>query len=95
MRHAYGLAPLSRSGAAREAPAFTTGWTDRADRAELVDRLDAEAFFRMASRLLEENPPRTEDRRLIERVQQVGLFTRSDGPWLGGTKRCSAWSSMA
>ncbi len=84
VRHAYGLAPLSRSGGAREAPAFPTGCDDRADPAEMVDRLDAQAFFRMACRLLEDNPPRTDDRRLLERVHQVGLFTRSDEPWLGG-----------
>jgi hypothetical protein len=84
VQHGYGLAPLSRPSAAREALAVTSGGDDRAAPAELVDRLDAEAFFRMACRLLEDNPPRTEDRRLIERVNQVGLFTRCDDPWLGG-----------
>jgi hypothetical protein len=84
VRHGYGLAPLSRPSAPYDAPVASTRGDDPVAPAELVDRLDAEAFFRMACRLLEDNPPRTEDRRLVERVHQVGLFTRSDEPWMGG-----------
>jgi hypothetical protein len=80
----YGLAPLGRGPAPREATAIATGDDDHGSPAEQVDRLDAKAFFRMACRLLEDNPPRVEDRRLMERAHQIGLFTRSDDAWMGG-----------
>ena len=68
----------------RAATAIATGEDDHSSPAERVDRLDAKAFFRMACRLLEDNPPRVEDRRLMERAHQIGLFTRCDDAWMGG-----------
>ena len=78
----YRLAPLSRPWGAHEAPAVVTSGEDGSP-AELVDRLDARAFFRLACRLLEDNPPHTEDRRLIDRARQIGLLTPGNDPWMG------------
>ncbi len=50
--------------------------------AELVDRLDARAFFRLAGRLLADNPPRGRDRALVERARGLGFFT-DDEAWMG------------
>ena len=80
----YGLAPLGRRPAAEEATAIATGEDDHSSPAQRVDRMDAKAFFRMASRLLDDNPPYVEDRRLMERAHRIGLFTRSDDAWMGG-----------
>jgi hypothetical protein len=84
IQHRYGLAPLSRRSTAHEAAAFVTVEDDRTPPAELVDRLDARAFFHLACRLLVDNPPRTEDRRLMDRARQIGLLTRCDDAWMGG-----------
>jgi hypothetical protein len=79
----YSLAPLSRRQTAHEPTAVAAGEDDQSSPAQRVDRLGADAFFRLASRLLEDNPPRVEDRRLMERVHPVGLFSRSDDAWMG------------
>jgi hypothetical protein len=50
----------------------------------LVEKMDAQRFFGLAGRLVADNPPRTEDRRLMSRAQQIGLFTACDDPWMGG-----------
>jgi hypothetical protein len=84
IQRGYDLAPLSRRPAAHEAAAAVTHGDESSLPAQLVDRLDAKAFFRIACRLLEDNPPRTEDRRLMERAHQIGLLTRCDDAWLGG-----------
>ena len=80
----YSLAPLSRRQTAHEATAIAAGEDDQSSPVQRVERLDANAFFRIASRLLEDNPPRVEDRRLMERAHQVGLFSGSDDAWMGG-----------
>jgi len=51
---------------------------------ELVDRLDARAFFRLATRLLADNPPHAQDRGVMERARQLGLFTCGEDAWTGG-----------
>jgi hypothetical protein len=84
IQHAYGLAPLSRRSTAPGAAAIATSADDCAPPAERVDRLDARGFFGLACRLLDDNPPRTEDRRLMDRARQIGLLTRSDDAWMGG-----------
>jgi hypothetical protein len=84
IQRGFSLAPLSLRPTAHEAEATVTCGDDRASPVERVDRLDVEAFFRMACRLLEDNPPRTEDHRLMERAQRIGLFTRCDDAWMGG-----------
>ena len=74
---AYGLSPLG----GRRDPAAAG---DSAPPAELVDRLDARAFFRLVARLLVDNPPRTQDRGLMERVRRLGLFAGCEDAWMGG-----------
>ena len=56
---------------------------DLAPPAELVDRLDARSFFRLAGRLLADNPPRARDRALLKRARGLGLLTDHEAPWLG------------
>jgi hypothetical protein len=58
--------------------------TSGAPPVEQVDRMAARRFFRLALQLLEDNPPRTEDRRLMERARQVGLLTSAGDPWTAG-----------
>jgi hypothetical protein len=41
-------------------------------------------FFGLAFRLLTDNPPRTDDRRMMERARQVGLLTGGDQVWSTG-----------
>jgi hypothetical protein len=48
---------------------------------ERVDRMTARTFFGLALRLLADNPPRTEDRRLMDRAGQIGLFTPDGEAW--------------
>jgi hypothetical protein len=72
----YDLTPLS----GRSAPPSAG---DLAPPAELVARLDAPAFFRLAARLLADSPPRAEDRDVMERARRLGLFTGEDA-WMGG-----------
>jgi hypothetical protein len=84
IQRGYGLAPLTSRPRTQRAAAVVTSGEDARQPAELVDRLDARAFFRLACRLLEDNPPRTDDRRLMDRAHQVGLLTRGDDPWTGG-----------
>jgi hypothetical protein len=84
IQRGYDLAPLSGRAVAHDTAAIAAGGHDGSSPAELVDHLDAEMFFRIACRLLEDNPPRTEDRRVMERAHQIGLFTCSDDPWMGG-----------
>jgi hypothetical protein len=83
VQHGYGLAPLSRRSAAHEA-AVVVSEDDRPPPAELLDQLDPQAFFRLACRLIGDNPPRTEDRRVMDRARQIGLLTSGDDAWMGG-----------
>jgi hypothetical protein len=73
----YRLTPLSGRHASPSAG-------DPAPPAELVDRLDARAFFRLATRLLADNPPRAQDHDVMERARQLGLFTRGEDAWTSG-----------
>jgi hypothetical protein len=84
IQHGYDLAPLSRRSVAADAAATVTGGDDRKPPAEEIDELDAQAYFRLACRLLEDSPPRTEDRRLMDQAHQIGLLTHCDDPWMGG-----------
>jgi hypothetical protein len=43
--------------------------------------MTARTFFGLARRLLADNPPRTEDRGVMDRARQVGLFTAGGGAW--------------
>jgi hypothetical protein len=49
--------------------------------AERVDRMTARTFFAFALRLLADNPPRIEDRRVMARAQQIGLFAAGAAAW--------------
>jgi hypothetical protein len=51
---------------------------------ELVDRLDARAFFRLATRLLADNPPHAQDRNVMGRAGQLRLFTCGEDAWTAG-----------
>jgi hypothetical protein len=87
VQRGYGLTPLSRWPAIHETAAAPSTDADAANRpspAELVEKMDAQRFFGLAGRLVADNPPRTEDRRLMSRAQQIGLFTACDDPWMGG-----------
>ena len=87
VQRGYGLTRLSRWPAAHQAVAAPVSDTESVNNpqpAELVDQMDAHTFFHLACRLLAENPPRMEDRRLMSRAQQIGLFTSCDHAWMGG-----------
>jgi hypothetical protein len=71
----YGLTPL-------HGPGTPPAEGDPAPPAEQVDRLDARAFFRLAARLLADNPPRSRDRDVMERASALGLFTQDEGAWM-------------
>jgi hypothetical protein len=73
----YGLAPLG----GRRVMQLTGGSTPPA---EQVERLSARAFFHLASRLLADNPPRTQDRGVMERAELLGLFTGREAGWMRG-----------
>jgi hypothetical protein len=73
----YRLTPLGDRCAAPVA-------VDSAPPAEQVDRLDAPAFFRMAARLLADNPPCARDRDVMERARRLGLFSDAEVAWMGG-----------
>jgi hypothetical protein len=83
VEHGYGLAPLGRPATARAATAMPAHDAGGSPPAELIDRLDAEAFFGMARRLLADNPPRAEDRHVIDRARQAGLLTPCGDAWMG------------
>jgi hypothetical protein len=77
IQDSYGLA----SRYSRGDPAVAD---DSAPPADLVDRMDARSFFRLAGRLLTENPPRARDRDVVERARCLGLFaTCDDDAWIG------------
>lgn len=86
VQRGYGLTPLSRWPAAPPVAARVPGMeaASRPPPAELVDEMDARTFFRLASRLIADNPPRTADRPLLSRAQQIGLFNGCDHAWMGG-----------
>ena len=86
VQRGYGLTPLSRWPAAQPVAARLPGMeaANRPPPAELVDEMDAQTFFGLASRLLADNLPRTADRRMLSRAQQIGLFTGCDHAWMGG-----------
>jgi hypothetical protein len=73
----YRLTPLS----GRQAPPAAG---DSAPPPELVDQLDARAFFRLATRLLADNPPHEHDRGVMERARQLSLFTGGEDAWARG-----------
>jgi hypothetical protein len=46
-----------------------------------VERMSAQAFFAELSRLMGDNPPRLEDRPIVERMRSAGLLLASDDAW--------------
>jgi hypothetical protein len=46
-----------------------------------VERMDAATFFGELARLMHDNPPRLQDRRVIERMQRVGLVRDLGDGW--------------
>jgi hypothetical protein len=77
LENGYRLTPLHGSVAAPVAG-------DRSPPTDLADRLGARAFFRLAARLLVDNPPRAQDRGVMERAGALGLFADHDDAWMGG-----------
>ena len=73
----YRLTPLGGQCAAPVA-------VDSGAPAERVDRLDARAFFRLAARLLADNPPCAQDRDVMDRARRLGLFTDREDAWMEG-----------
>jgi hypothetical protein len=73
----YALTPLGGGCAAPVA-------ADTGSPAKRADRLEARAFFRLATRLLADNPPRAQDRDVMERARRLGLFTGGDAAWMAG-----------
>jgi hypothetical protein len=53
---------------------------------ERVDRMAARTFFGLAQRLLADNPPRTEDRRVLDRARRIGLLMPGDTVWTAGDR---------
>ena len=79
-------------GGRRPAPAATAAPRARADRTppvEQVERMDARTFFTELARLMRDNPPRLEDRPIVERMRRLGLLLEGDDDWarLGATLR--------
>jgi hypothetical protein len=46
-----------------------------------LERMDAETFFRELERLMHDNPPRLQDRLIIERMRRVGLLGGGEDGW--------------
>jgi hypothetical protein len=87
IERAYGLrslaAPVDHDAAV--APAPRGGEADLGPPpVERVDRMAARTFFALASRLLTDNPPRIEDRRVMDRAREIGLLIGGDQVWTGG-----------
>jgi hypothetical protein len=46
-----------------------------------VERMEPRAFFGLFARLLRDNPPRLEDRPMVDRMRALGLLTAGDLDW--------------
>jgi len=77
VENGYGLTPLG-------GPCAPPSAGDPASPAELVARLDARSFFRLAASLLADNPPRAQDRDAMERAGRLGLFAGGEDAWMRG-----------
>jgi hypothetical protein len=71
----FELASL-RPGAAPPVPAASPAEHPPPD--VQLERMDAPAFFRELAALMRENPPRLEDRAIVERMRRLGLLSGDD-----------------
>ena len=46
-----------------------------------VERMDAATFFQELTRLMHDNPPRLQDRLMLERMRRVGLYGAGEDGW--------------
>lgn len=73
-----------RLGVAPGASTVATAAAATADRtppAEQIGRMHAPAFFTELTRLMRDNPPRLNDRRVIERMRAAGLLCETEPAW--------------
>jgi hypothetical protein len=75
---AYQLAPLFAGRTAGEA--LGTSPT-RAPPIVQVEQMDAPTFFTELARLMRDNPPRLEDRAIVDRMRRLGLLLEGDLAW--------------
>jgi hypothetical protein len=82
VQDAYGLTPL---GGANEAEQQTAKGAarpvSRTPPLVQVERMDAREFFTALSRLMRDNPPRLEDRPMVERMRRLGLLLEHATSW--------------
>ena len=78
VQNAYGLAPLLPEGPVDEALERPGG---RTPPIEQVERLDAPAFFSELADQMRDNPPRLEDRAIVDRMRRLGLLVEGDIGW--------------
>jgi hypothetical protein len=57
------------------------GRADRTPPVGQLDRMDARTFFSELSGLLRENPPRLEDRRVVDRMRRLGILVEERDGW--------------
>jgi hypothetical protein len=80
VQDAYELRPLL-SGHAR--PELVEPPVNHTPPVAQVEQLDARAFFSELSSLMRDNPPRLEDRAIVERMRRLGLLLEGDLAWRG------------
>lgn len=78
VQDAYELAPLLPEAPADEAPERPAGRTPPIAQ---VERMDAPMFFSELAKLMRDNPPRLEDRAMVDRMRQLGLLREDDMGW--------------
>jgi hypothetical protein len=78
VQDAYELASLLPDTPADAAPARPAG---RMPPIEQVERMDAPTFFSELAALMRDNPPRLEDRPIVDRLRRVGLLCEGDLGW--------------
>jgi hypothetical protein len=78
VQDAYELAPLLPDAPTSEAPERPAGHLPPI---EQVERMDAPAFFSELAALMRDNPPRLEDRAMVDRMRQLGLLRDGDLGW--------------
>jgi hypothetical protein len=87
----YELHPLAGTppaGEAEQGPAIRTPPTVQ------VEQMDASAFFSALAALMRDNPPRLEDRAIVDRMRRVGLLT-DDDPAAPGLGRAATSKAVA
>jgi hypothetical protein len=80
VQDAYRLEPLV---AGRAPPAPVERAVVRTPPVAQVEQLDARTFFSELAALMRDNPPRLEDRAIVERMRRLGLLLEGELAWRG------------